>query len=281
MKTIAVTGADGFIGTNLVSALKHKKLTVKSYNHKIHSLEKINSLEKLVSGCDTVYHLAGLTNSDDPDLFKVNVLGTLNLLTAIRNIAPKAKLVFSSSFAVYSPQYNNLIITENSNIAPRNNYGLSKLLAEQAIINYQGLQTKPTILRFSNVYGPEMRSNAHSVVANFFDSILNNHEIKLNNDGKDTRDFVYVDDVVEALIAASKKDTDGVYNVCSGEEISISSLSQKIGKIANKEVSVNNFKSSDKSSYWKGDFTRAKKDLKWEPKITIQEGLKKIWQAKN
>ena len=104
MKKVAITGASGFLGSELVKELKKDKDVILKIPDPLDMefLFNLEALKKFVEGCDTVYHLAGIKDSSDPNLYKVNVTGTKNLLEAIRLSAPKSHFIFSSSFESYN-----------------------------------------------------------------------------------------------------------------------------------------------------------------------------------
>lgn len=282
MQKILITGAGGFVGSHLVSRLKKLKNTrLKTLDREKHSLEDKKSLLGLVDGCDLIFHLAAINNPISSELFKINTLGTANILEAIKEKAPRSRLVFPSTFAVYRTPNKGEKVTENFELAPRNRYGLSKLLTEEIVRYYSNIEgIKSVILRLSNVYGPGIEPFRHSVVATFFDLIKKGKPLTINGDGRQTRDFVYIDDIVDALVAsAGLKSNFEVVNACSGEEISIKALVGAVGEVIGKRVRVT-YQKADLSGggFWRGDNAKAKKVLGWKPKTDFKLGLKKTWE---
>lgn len=271
MKKIAITGASGFIGTELVQEFKKdKNLFLRVLDPlDMKSLFDLQSLKNFVEGCDVVYHLAGLKDSNDLNLHRVNVTGTKNLLEAVRQTAPKTHLVFSSSFAVYKTPDIGEVVDEKFPTNPRNKYGATKLLAEESIKFYSNVyKIKSTILRISNIYG---------VIYDFVRKIKNGEEIKIESDGGQTRDFIYISDVIRAFILACKDDRScGIYNICSGTEISIKNLIFLIENVTNKKAVISSVSETNQDGYWRGDFTLAKKSFGWEPKVALKDGISKI-----
>lgn len=282
MKKVAVTGSSGFIGKHLVDKLRQEGIEIKSFSRGKHSLFEKNSLLRLVEGCDTVFHLAAENNPSSPDVFKVNVLGTANLLAAISLLKRECNLIFPSSFAVYRIPKKGQVISENFELAPRNEYGLSKLLCEEIITHYPGNKFISTILRVSNVYGPG-DGVGRSVISNFFNQINHNGNLIINGDGNQTRDFIYVDDVVNAMILAasrSGKEKVRIINVCSGSGTSLNELVSLLGKMTEKNFSVIYNKKVNLSAegFWEGNNFLIKRLLGWKPEIILKNGLLLTWK---
>lgn len=278
MKTILVTGAGGLLGLHLVKILRRRRdINLKIFDRRKHSLEKPEILSNLVKNCEVIFHLAAVNSPNDPDVFKVNVLGTSNLLDALVINKVNCQIIFPSTFGVYKTPVSGQKIDENFEVYPRNRYGISKFLSEELIRLYSGDSIKSRILRISNVYGPGDRPG-RSAVANFFEKIKKGEAIEVYGNGLQTRDFIYLDDVVRAMINsmdAGLKNNVVTLNVCSGEETSINKLIEFIEKICNKTVKIK-YKEPNKSGlgYWRGDNNKAKKLLNWAPKISLEKGLK-------
>ncbi len=278
MKEVVITGASGFLGQHLVAELqKDPDIHIKKFQRGQHSLDDIKSLRNLVEDSDVIFHLAGLVSSKNPgELERVNVFGTQNLVTAMQAANPNAQLIFASTFAVYKTPQKGDLITEDYQTEQRNKYGQTKLSAENLIraagINY-------SILRFANVYGPGIAPFRHSVIATWFDAIKSNKEIIIDGDGSQTRDFIFVDDAVAALIAA--RDTQKILaNVCSGEETSLKELLNKMGEVSGVKPNIK-YREGDPASggYWHGSFDLVKKEIGWGPNVNLIDGLKLTWKA--
>jgi UDP-glucose 4-epimerase len=291
---ILVTGGAGFIGSNLVDKLideghkvfaidnlstgKKENLNKKAifYKADICHLEKILHLFK---GIDFVFHLAAnprvIFSVENPiESHKVNVDGTLNVLYASYKNKVK-RLIFASSAAVYG-NIKKLPLKEDMAPKPVSPYGLHKLIGEYYCQLFSNLYNLETVcLRYFNVYGPRMDPNGPyaSVIGKFLKLKKENKPLTIYGDGKQTRDFVYVDDVVKAniLVMKSKKVGKGeVINICSGKNYSINYIAKLIG---GKKIYLPARKGEIKHTL--GDNSLAKKLLGWKPEIRLEEGIKK------
>jgi UDP-glucose 4-epimerase len=198
VKRIAVIGARGFIGNNLVNALKKEDYDVIDLpDVDICILETLN-----LKDVDLVYHLAAypLTNckKNYHDCIKTNILGTINLMEAVKKYKIK-RVIYSSASSVYGNPMS-LPVHEDAQKTPLTLYGVCKLASEQIIHYYfQDYFGTYGIFRFSNIYGPGQKNGLIPIVIG---SILAGKEISITGDGTQTRDFVYVDDVVKILMKA-------------------------------------------------------------------------------
>ncbi|MDO8658379.1 MAG: NAD(P)-dependent oxidoreductase [Candidatus Levybacteria bacterium] len=277
---IVITGSTGFIGQALIRYLRDIKgdHQIQTLDRNKHSLQDKASLLSLFRNCDLVFHLAAVNNKDDPNLFTTNVLGTINVLEAINEVAdPSCKIIFTSSFSVYKLPKKNEIITERFTTHPSNKYGLSKLISEKILELYsQNSNKKIVILRISNPYGPKMTPYKHSVVATFFAKALEDKPLVIHGKGTQTRDFIYIDDVVAALwksAITSLPSPFSIINVCSGTQTSIESLIRIIEECLKKKLKVVYKTQKKESGFWKGDNSFARKMLNWKPTIDIQRGI--------
>lgn len=275
---IAVTGAGGFIGSHLLQELKRKDFSITIFDHQKHSLFKPKILKKFVEDKDIIFHLAGANRDINSNLVKVNTLGTLGLLEAIREYgSPGLKLFFTSSFQVYPQLTQKKLIDENCKLEPISVYGFSKKFAEELIefysLNY-GL--KSIIFRLSNVYGPGCRPFYNSVIATFSHQIANEEELVVSGTGKQVRDFVYVKDVVSAYLKAIDFNPQPVeiFNICSGTPTSLNKIINTLEEVSPKKIKVeyNRFK-QEKLTYTLGDNKMAKKILGWQPETSMKKGL--------
>lgn len=283
MKKILITGSQGFLGKKLVYKLKEKKHIVYLYDIKLnpkHNLEENSTLSKLIDKVDVVYHLAAINTPRDDRIVKVNVLGTLNVLKLVDKSPKKQKLIFPSSFAVYKTPRRNQLVSESHPTVPRNEYGLTKLMGEEIVKYYiHNKSIEGLILRMANIYGHGDVVNRSSI-AGFIDNIKKGNKITIYGSGRQTRDFVYVDDVVDALVAAltyKPSIKNHTINICSGKSTSINKSVQIIGEILGKKVKIT-YKNENYSGggYWKGDNRVAKKLLNWQPKVSFREGIVRI-----
>ena len=295
---VLVTGGAGFIGSHLVDRLVQEghevvvvdnlstgkrrnlnraarffKLDIQSWR-----LERVFRNERP----NIVMHLAAQMNvrkSVEDPVFdaQVNVLGTLNVLQqAIKHGV--RKVVFSSSGgAIYGEQ--EIYPAPESHITrPLSPYGISKLCGEQYLSYYQrvsGLQV--VSLRYANVYGPRQDPDGEAgVVAIFIQKLLNNEQAIVNGNGRQTRDFVYVEDIVEANLAVMGQETQGTYNVGTGEETSINDLLRIIvGRTNSTCKEVHGPAKSGEQARSVIDSGKLRQELSWEPKTELGEGLKR------
>lgn len=263
MIKIAITGAEGFLGSAITKKLKEHKIQFDSFDFKKHNLLKVHTLKSLVSGKDVIIHLAALNRGENIDLCKVNILGTLSLLEAASKYAPTSKIIFASSFQVYL----------NDSI-----YGLTKKTGEDLILNY----TKKTglngvILRLSNIYGPGGKPFYNSVIATFAHLIETGQTLKINGDGSAKRDFIYVDDVAEAFIKAVQTDVKKteIIDICSGKEVTLNLILKTLKAVSGKNIEIV-YNKTAKEKPWpitRKNNKMAKKLLNWEPKINLEKGL--------
>jgi UDP-glucose 4-epimerase len=297
-KNILVTGGAGFIGFHLCRKLSNFTSNLTIYDNlssgkvenvkhlpKVHfvkadilDLKKLNSQEK----ADAIYHLAAQVvvpySMENPiEDFETNARGTLNVLEKARK--DDARVVFASSAAVYG-NTNQLPTPETYGFNPASCYGLSKVVGEQYCNMYSkqyGLDI--TIVRFANVYGPR----CHGVIPDFLDKISRNPEkLEIIGTGLQSRDFVHVFDVVDALIlsATSEFAIGETFNIGFGKTTKIIDLAKIILKIlglSEKTVitTTNVPWQGDINTIW-FDITKVKKVLKWQPKISLENNLKEL-----
>jgi UDP-glucose 4-epimerase len=163
----------------------------------------------------------------------------------------------------------------------QNTYALSKSFAEE-IIKYDVVkhQSAAMVFRISNIYGPNARSDYNSVIATFADRIKKNKQLEINGDGSQKRDYVYVDDVVNAIVKAIEaKPKSGIeyLDICSGEETSLRQIISLCEKILAKSLTVS-YNKNRPSDNWnlKLNFGRTEKFLNWRAQVDMEEGLKRI-----
>lgn len=276
MKTVLITGADGFLGQSLIRRLeKNSKIRLKLFGSRYRLADK-KKLSYFLKGCDDVVHFAGVANPSDPNIFESNVIGLVDLLDVLCKVAPSCRLIFPSSFSVYRIPKRGEIIDEKFEVSPRNKYGLTKLISEEILTYYNKVYgIKSIILRMSNVYGTGMRPFAHSVVATFVELMKTNKKITIDGKGFQTRDFLYIEDAMEAMekVLGFKKEF-AVVNICSGREISIIGLVRVLEDVMGKKVElifreVNGLV----GGYWRGDNRLAGHFLNWEPATDLKDGI--------
>jgi UDP-glucose 4-epimerase len=294
---VLVTGGAGFIGSHLVDRLvqegnqvvvidnlstgKRKQVNKKAQFYKMDirskRIERVFRKERPL----IVVHLAAQMNvrlsTEDPVFdAEVNILGTINLLEhAVKNGVRKVSFA-SSGGAVYGEQ-EVFPAAESHRTDPLSPYGISKLAGEKYLAYYTNtMGLRHAIMRFGNVYGPRQEPEGEAgVIAIFSKLMLDGGQPIINGTGKQTRDFVYVDDVVESLMVTLDEDIQGIFNVGTGQEATVNECYGIIKELTN---------SSCKDLYGaakKGEQFRSVLDVKklregfdWEPQVSLPEGLK-------
>jgi len=242
-------------------------------------------VKKAVEDVDYIFHLAAIVSVElsikNPVLVEeVNVGGTLNLLEESLNLDLK-KFVYVSSCAVYgNPKY--LPIDEEHPTKPLSPYGVSKLTAEHYCkVFYRIYGLKTVCLRLFNVYGPRQSSGPYSgVISKFVGCLKRRKPPVIFGDGEQTRDFIYIDDVIDATLSASesKKCAGKIINVGSGRETSINELAKILVEIFGYKEVKPKYADAKPGDIRRScaDLTKAKKLLDFKPKISLEEGLRKV-----
>lgn len=246
-KKILITGGAGFIGSHIADELiNDNEITIidnlstgniKYLNEPEHdNLEFIHedlcktNLDDITSGTDYIFHLAAMASvplsvEKPVECNEINVNTTVKLLkSAVDNDVKK--IVFSSSSAVYG-QNTNMPLKETEPFMPSSPYAASKANCEVYLKSfYESYGLNYTALRYFNVFGPKQDKNSHyaAVMPNFISSLLEGKPAEIYGDGEQTRDFIYVGDVVKANINACKSNYNGAVNVASGKKITINRL---------------------------------------------------------
>ena len=297
-KRILVTGGAGFIGSHLVDRLAadNEVIVLDDLSSGVlanleQSEDKIAFVkgdirdkalvEKMVADVELVFHLAAnvgnIKSIEDPALdMGVNIGGTLNLLEACVS-SKVTKFVYSSSAAAYGDA-RYLPIDEGHPLNPESPYAVSKLAAEKYCLAFHKIHGLPvTALRYFNVYGPRQGSSQYaSVIPIFFRNIRNGEPITIFGDGKQTRDFINVQDVVAAnILAAETGESSGAFNIASGKSITVNELVAHVIEIANHQVQ-RLYASSRQGEvlHSLADISAARASLGFEPSVDIAEGLR-------
>lgn len=296
-----ITGIEGFIGAALAkrlvsdgyevlgiddrSAGRSAELPSQVYVER-GDVNDIPKLWSLMQGIDVVIHLAARVSVQESvkyprDYNQANVGGTVSVLEAMRDTGIK-RLVFSSSGALYGKQPTHML-HEDLKPIPESPYAVSKLASEhyiRAIGGAWGIET--VTLRIFNAYGPgqPLRAAHPPVIPQYLRQILGGGSVVIHGDGKQTRDFIYLDDVVAALArAATIKSYPGSdpINVGSGIETSILEIADLIGEVTNRNPQLLfNTDSSAGVTHMCADITRLKNALDIAPSVTLRDGLERI-----
>jgi UDP-glucuronate decarboxylase len=301
MKTILISGCAGFIGQNLLSNLisKYKIIGIDNfYSGSIESIERykknenfkfieadITNMPEIKGEIDIIYNLACPASppiyQKDP-LFTINTsyLGTKNLLELAKN--KSSIFIQASTSEVYGdPEVNPQPEEYNGNVNTtglRSCYDEGKRIAETLCYEYRKIyDIKTRIIRIFNTYGPGMEINDGRVISNFLVNIINKKELIVYGDGKQTRSFCYIDDLIRGLISASKFDFDFPINLGNNNEISLNKLVELLQK-KYKDFKVRySDPVEDDPKTRRPNIYKAKKFLKWEPKIDFEEGIEKTF----
>jgi UDP-glucose 4-epimerase len=293
-----ITGAAGFLGSALANTLAREGHEVRglddlstgdpqSLSPDVHFTRgDVNDRPKLwtlLQDVDVVYHCAARVSVPESILYPreynaVNVGGTVSLMEAMRDVGVR-RVVLTSSGAVYGEQKDQPV-KETALPDPHSPYAVSKLAAESYVRTIGRLWGIETVaLRVFNAYGPGQHLPPANppVVPYFLKMALRNGTIVIHNDGSQTRDYVYVDDVVSALIAASTAPgiNESVINVGSGKEISVRDLVKLVIEITGSKAEVIfNPRTGGGVSRMCANLYLAKKKLNYKPSTTLQEGLR-------
>ena len=301
MNKYLVTGGAGFIGSHITEELVKrghevrvvdnfltgKRKNIASFLDKIELIEgdirDFETCKRALEGVDFVLHQAALASVprsiEDPFLAnEINIKGTLNLLLASRDAKVK-RFVFASSAAVYGDD-PNIPKKEGSEGSPLSPYAVSKRVGEmycQVFSRLYGLST--VCLRYFNIFGPRQDpfSQYAAVIPTFVTIMLKGERPTIFGDGEQSRDFVYVFNVVEANILALKAQgiSSEIFNIAFGEGTTVNSLALKINEILREEIrpSYDKLRPGDiRHSF--ADISKARKMLKYEPLVPFGEGLR-------
>lgn len=295
-KTALVTGGAGFIGSHLVDrllALDHRVVVVDDLS--TGKRENLNpaavfhqvdithpSLADVVhrEQPDLVFHLAArvsVSNStrDPINDSKINVLGTIRILEAVR-LCGIEKLIYScTGGALYGePEVNPC--TEDTPIRPMSPYGISKHVGELQLELYRRLYDLDyTSLRYGNVYGPRQDPHGEAgVVAIFSQAMLEDQPTRIFGDGEQTRDFVYVEDVVEANICAIRGGHGGAFNIGSGQRTSVNKIFRSLKGFTGYSLDAESAPARTGDVYQIYlDAGKATRELGWTPRVSLEDGL--------
>lgn len=293
---ILVTGGAGFIGSRVTKLLLDQGHTVTvvdnlSHGHK----EAIDSrsffieadildqekLKEVLGGHDGVIHMASLIEVGESvkqpvEFAQNNILGTVNLLQAM-NAAGVTKIIFSSSACVYGTP-TKLPISEDDPIgAQENPYGITKIAMEQFCLLYHKLcNFDVVILRYFNPYGPgELHHPETHAIPNFIKAALEKKPLPLFWKGEQVRDFIYIDDLAQAHVLPLNLSGLHMYNVGTETGVKVIDVIKTIFQLVGYEVPI------DDKGERKGDVAslvasaqKIKKELGWEAKVSLEEGLK-------
>ncbi len=297
MKKILVTGGSGFIGSHLSELLaKNNKVIVldklihgnKIKNHKNIKFVKgdvrnLGLLRKLSKNCDTIYHLAAIIG--------VDVVSERNLETmeyefeGLKNVCFAAKenkisrIIYSSSSGVYGKLNYDKNVKENVEVAPVSAYAIAKRSAELYLQNfYSEFKISSIAVRLFNVYGP--RQDRRMVIKRFIENAIKNEPLLIYGNGKQTRDFTYVDDCAKVFKLLGKVKGFHILNSSKGKDYSINYLAKKIVKLLNSKSKIIHIEVPTKLSEFQvekrcGNSNKLRKLINYKPDTEFEIGLKR------
>lgn len=311
MRKAVVTGVAGFIGSTLTRRLLNENsydsvLGIDSFTdyydaslkqRNVKSLQEFSNfrlvrgdinaidLRGLLEGSTHIFHLAGQPGVRDSwgKQFRVyiddNMRATQMLLEAARDLESLEKFVYSSSSSIYGDA-ETYPTSESALPQPRSPYGVSKLAAEHLAHVYARNFEVPTVsLRYFTVFGPNQRPDM--AFTRFLRAIRDDYAISVYGDGEQIRDFTYVDDVVEANMLSATKITEpgAIFNVSGGSSVSVNQVLATIAHIAGKTPTVQ-YGSTVSGDVRRtgGDSSAARAVLGWEPKVALEDGIRRQWE---
>jgi UDP-glucose 4-epimerase len=297
---VLVTGGAGFIGSHIVDQLFAR-------GHQVVIIDNMSTGKETNLHPEAAFYRIDMENAKIQDVFEqekpdivihqaaqtvvqtsvlepvydahMNILGTINLLEAARLHGVK-KFIYASSAAVYGdPQY--VPIDEKHPVGPLSGYGISKYTPEQYLRVYEELYgLKYTILRYANVYGIRQDPKGEGgVISIFIDKAIDQNAFLIFGDGEQTRDYVYVEDVAKANVAALEAGDNEVFNIGTGIHTTLNQLVEKLQQISgySSETIYEAERLGDiKHSYFTVE--KAKTGLNWVPTISLSDGLQKTYQ---
>ena len=277
---IGITGSHGFIGQNLTHFLsKRRDLKIRRFDRKKHDLADISSLRLFVKDLDVLYHLAGANRAENAELIRINFIGTSNLMDAIRRYGnpDRIRIIFASSFQVYAPRKTEAAVSEKIPPDPQILFGVTKRSAED-LLRLSGMNA--AVARISNTYGPLCRPFYNSVISTFCELVRRDEEIQVNGDGSQSRDFIFIDDVVRALEKLAQHPFRGTqtYNVCGGKLFTLKDIIQRLEEVSGKKIRAVYNKNEEPRLYLCGDNRKIKRTLGWKPEISFREGLERTYR---
>ncbi|RMH57690.1 MAG: NAD-dependent epimerase/dehydratase family protein [Candidatus Hydrogenedentota bacterium] len=305
-KRILVTGVAGFIGSHLARALLDRGsevIGVDALTDYYDPARKRRNLESVLGEKtfrffeedlnrvefsrlpvpDIVFHeaaQAGIRASWGGSFQRYvedNILATQRLLEAVGRWGRIERFVFASSSSVYGDQ-NRLPLSEDMVPNPISPYGVTKLAAERLVFSYaRRLEMPAFALRYFTVYGPRQRPDM--AIERFFEAALRGEAVELYGDGSQSRDFTFVDDVVEAnLLCLESGGPGGVYNIGGGVVTTMTDLIKEIRRVSERKIEVRKRETAPGDvRHTLADTSRAREDLGFAPKTTLKEGLRRQW----
>lgn len=307
-KKVLITGGLGMIGSNIAKRLVDLGAVVTIADARIHpygandfNVKKIRNRVKIVKAdirnrddmtplikdCEIIFNLAGQVSHNDsienPFLdTDINYLGHLNILEIIKRINPRIKILYSGSRLQYG-KVESIPVREDHPQRPLSPYALNKFSAENLYLFYHRLYEIPVVIfRITNPFGPggQVKHNKYNIVNWFIRLALENRKISIFGEGKQIRDYIFVDDLTDAFIKAGISDriSEEVFNLGSGHGVSFLEMARKVVEYAGSGSIVNIPWPDNYINVETGDFIadieKLKSAIPWSPVTSIDEGLK-------
>jgi len=309
---ILITGGSGFLGKHLILKLinmKHNVFLLERKNKKrikilskkpkktiVGNFTNKNLIAKIIkeNNIDAVFHLGAITQVLDSlkkpyNTYVTNIMGTINLLENIRAINKKIIFIYSSSDKAYGEVRNRKEYKEGHSLDPTYPYDVSKSSSDLICQSYSKTYSiKVGIIRSGNIYGPG-DFNLKRLIPEVILSTIENKNFVIRSDGKSTRDYVFVEDVVDAYLRLfeylkKSKDKLKIYNVSSRFNYSALEIAnmivKKMGKAKLKPIILNN--SKQELNFQRLNYSKIQRELNWKPKTKFETGIKKTidWYVK-
>ncbi|UCG68643.1 MAG: SDR family oxidoreductase [Thermoplasmata archaeon] len=300
-KRVLITGGAGFIGSHLAELLAPgndvtilddgstgKLENIKKFENRVEFVEgsilDVLLLKKVLKDIEIVFHLAALPSversvKDPKSTHEVNTTGTLNMLTIARDYKI-SKFIYASSSSVYGDT-PELPKNEKMGLNPLSPYAVSKAVGELYCKVFTKVYRLPTVvLRYFNVFGPRQnpKSQYAAVIPKFIDLMSQNQKPLIYGDGKQTRDFTFVDNVLWGTeLAAVAKDVEGeVFNIACGNQISVNALVDTLNNIMAKDIKpIYTDPRSGDIKHSRADILKATRLLGYEEVVSFEEGVKR------
>ena len=303
-KKILIIGGSGFMGLHLAKRLSKLESDITIYCKNIDKAKKLNladkikfiegditdykAIEESIKDKEVIINLAAIVRDRDdfnPYLdLEVNCKGQINILEARKKVNPNSKYIFIGTRSQFGRvEEKDLPISEDHCQKPISLYGIHKQTAENYCKLYKRtFNLNSIILRLSQVYGPSLtKEKTHSIIDKFIKKAIMNEEFYVNGYGEDIKDLIYVDDVVDLIIKILDSNVEeGIFNVGSGKKIKLIDIAKKVVKFCNsgsfKAVPFPEKLAKFELGSFYFDISKVKKNFKWEPKVSIDEGIKKM-----
>ena len=280
MRPVMLLGGHGFIGTALAQRLQGE-------GHSVHVLGRANpaALMQLLPQCGTVVHLASSTtpgsSAQQPELERANLQLTQQLVDTLQT-QPDTHLVFFSSGGTVYGDPTRLPVLEDAPLAPLSPYGATKVAQENLCLALRAQGHAVSILRPSNAYGPgQALKGGFGLVRTLLEHAREGTELQLWGDGENVRDYIYIDDLVDATLRLlARPESAATYNLGSGTGYSVNQVKAMVVQTTSRPI-VTRYVAARRVDVRSVvlDSQRLQSVLQWQPKTILAEGIQRAWQA--